>query len=75
MKAEDSQTVDTSGGSAGRNPVSAEAGAEVDAATRRRTKAESSGLMEAVVEPSNLWLAYERVMTNKGAPGVDGPVG
>lgn len=39
---------------------------------RWRTKAESSGLMEAVCERGNLWLAYERVMRNKGAAGVDG---
>ena len=28
--------------------------------------------MEAVVERSNLFMAYERVVKNKGAPGVDG---
>lgn len=28
--------------------------------------------MDAVVERSNLWRAYERVMRNKGAAGVDG---
>jgi len=28
--------------------------------------------MEQVVERSNLWLAYQRVVQNKGAPGVDG---
>ena len=27
--------------------------------------------MERVVERSNLWLAYQRVLQNKGAPGVD----
>jgi len=27
--------------------------------------------MERVVERSNLWLAYQRVVKNKGAPGVD----
>lgn len=27
--------------------------------------------MEQVVERSNLWLAYQRVVKNKGAPGVD----
>jgi RNA-directed DNA polymerase len=27
--------------------------------------------MEQVVERSNLWLAYQRVVQNKGAPGVD----
>ena len=40
--------------------------------TRARTKAELSGLMEAVCERGNLWLAYERVIKNKGAAGVDG---
>ena len=29
-------------------------------------------LMERVVERSNLWLAYQRVVENKGAPGIDG---
>ncbi len=28
--------------------------------------------MDAVVERSNIWRAYERVMRNKGAAGVDG---
>jgi RNA-directed DNA polymerase len=28
--------------------------------------------MESVVERSNMWLAYQRVVENKGAPGVDG---
>ena len=43
--------------------------------TRLRTKAESkreSGLMDAVCERGNLWLAYGRVVKNKGAAGVDG---
>ena len=40
--------------------------------TRTWTKAELSGLMEAVCERGNLWLAYERVVKNKGAAGVDG---
>jgi RNA-directed DNA polymerase len=40
--------------------------------TRRRTKAEASGMMEAVCERGNMLLAYERVMKNKGASGVDG---
>lgn len=30
--------------------------------------------MEAVVERGNVWLAYRRVVENKGAPGVDGVV-
>jgi RNA-directed DNA polymerase len=29
-------------------------------------------LMEAVVERSNLWAAYQRVVKNKGSAGVDG---
>ena len=47
--------------------------AEADMATRTRTKAEvaTTGLMEAVVERGNLWLAYQRVVENKGAAGVD----
>ena len=36
-----------------------------------QTKAEASGLMEAVVERRNLQLAYQRVVQNKGAAGVD----
>lgn len=47
-------------------------GAEVGTATDGRTKAEGPWQMEAVVERSNLWRAYERVMRNKGAAGVDG---
>ncbi len=46
--------------------------AEASAADRMRTKAESGGLMEAVVERRNLQLAYQRVVENKGAAGVDG---
>jgi len=38
---------------------------------RKQTKAEASGLMEAVVERGNLKLAYQRVVGNKGAAGVD----
>jgi group II intron reverse transcriptase/maturase len=50
-------------------------GAEADATTHLRTKAEleqASGLMEAVCERGNLKLAYRRVVDNKGAAGVDG---
>ena len=47
--------------------------AEADLANRARTKAEAmtTGLMEAVVERGNLMLAYQRVVANKGAAGVD----
>jgi RNA-directed DNA polymerase len=52
-------------------------GAEVCTATSGRTKSESHEpperkLMERVVERSNLKLAYQRVVENKGAPGIDG---
>lgn len=50
----------------------AEAGAEVGTAADGQTKAEGRRQMDAVVERSNLWQAYERVMRNKGAAGVDG---
>ena len=55
-----------------RNSGTLSAGAEVDAATFGRTKSEDHALMERVVERSNVWLAYQRVVENKGAPGVDG---
>ena len=50
-------------------------GAESDVTTRRRTKAEyerESGLLDVVCERDNLWRAYDRVVKNKGAAGVDG---
>jgi hypothetical protein len=49
--------------------------AEAEAANHLRTKAEleqASGLMGAVCERGNLKLAYQRVVENKGAAGVDG---
>lgn len=56
---------------AGRKSSTRRLGAEVRAATPEQTKSEDH-LMEQVVERSNLWLAYQRVVQNKGAPGVDG---
>lgn len=50
----------------------AKPGAEVCTAADGQTKAEGSRQMDAVVERNNLWRAYERVMQNKGAAGVDG---
>ena len=47
-------------------------GAEVGTAADGQTKAEGLRQMETVVERSNLWQAYERVLRNKGAAGVDG---
>jgi RNA-directed DNA polymerase len=55
---------------AGRKPSTNRQGAELCAATSGRTKSEDY-LMERVVERSNLWSAYQRVVQNKGAPGVD----
>ena len=54
-----------------RNSSMAGMGAEIGAAADGQTKAERRRLMETVVERNNLWLAYERVMRNKGAAGVD----
>ena len=33
---------------------------------------ESMGLLSAVLDRPNMWRAYERVLRNKGAAGVDG---
>ena len=75
MKAEDPRQVDTRTEASARNADGAALGAETDMTTRRRTKAElkrESGLMDAVCERDNLMLAYQRVVENKGAAGVDG---
>jgi RNA-directed DNA polymerase len=37
-----------------------------------RRRAQTSRLMEQVIEPDNLNQAYQRVLSNKGSPGVDG---
>jgi retron-type reverse transcriptase len=58
-------------GGAGRKPRTKRGGAQLGAATSGRTKSEDHQLMEQVVERSNLQLAYQRVVKNKGAPGVD----
>ncbi len=55
-----------------RNLPGTGAGAEVRTAAVGRTKPEALRLMEAAVERSNMLCAYERVVKNKGAPGVDG---
>ena len=59
-------------GEGGRNRPGTGAGAEVGTAAVGRTKPEAPRLMEAVVERSNMLCAYERVVKNQGAPGVDG---
>ncbi|WP_246262522.1 reverse transcriptase domain-containing protein [Aromatoleum evansii] len=72
MKAEARRQDGAQAASSGRNPERAALCAEAESATDLRTKAETSGLMEAVCERGNLWLAYQRVIENKGAAGVDG---
>jgi RNA-directed DNA polymerase len=60
---------------AGRYPASAVLRVETESASHLRTKAEEkreSCLMEAVVNRDNLMAAYQRVVRNKGAAGVDG---
>ena len=73
MKAEADRAGQAGAADTERNLVDAAACAEADVATRMRTKAEvaTTSLMEAVVERGNLWLAYQRVVANKGAAGVD----
>jgi RNA-directed DNA polymerase len=72
MTAEANRSDEACAGEAGRNSVAAGASAEANTTCRRRTKAEAKrGLMEAVVERRNLQLAYQRVVENKGAAGVD----
>jgi len=75
MKAEESRQANTAEEESGQNSEGTLCGAETDVTTRRRTKAEwerESGLMEVVCERDNLRLAYQRVIENKGAAGVDG---
>lgn len=61
-----------SGARTGRYPGEALAGAEISTAAMTRTKSEHHALMESVVERSNMQRAYQQVMRNRGAPGVDG---
>jgi RNA-directed DNA polymerase len=75
MKIEAPQRVRTNKEKPARNAGMALSGVETDVTTQWRTKAEleqESGLMEVVCERDNLKLAYQRVMENKGAAGVDG---
>jgi len=57
-------------GNAGSGPVVTEEWNTSAAIARRR--AQTSQLMEQVVEPDNLNRACQRVVANKGSPGVDG---
>ena len=56
---------------AGRHPADTGARVEADAATHSWTNAEPNTLMEQVLERPNLMRAYQRVVSNKGAAGVD----
>ena len=73
MKAEADRADQAGAADTERNSVVAVTCAEADVANRTRTKAgvATASLMEAVVERGNLMLAYQRVVENKGAAGVD----
>jgi RNA-directed DNA polymerase len=75
MKAETLWQATTQAEEKARNAGRYAMGAEMDVTTRLRTKAEwvqEGGLMDTVCERGNLMLAYDRVVKNKGAAGVDG---
>ena len=75
MKTEARRSDGAQGEESGRYPEGAGLRVEVESVDVERTKAErsgKSGLMDVVCERGNLWLAYERVVRNKGAAGVDG---
>ncbi|WP_052234794.1 group II intron reverse transcriptase/maturase [Parachlamydia acanthamoebae] len=55
-----------------RNLPGSSLGAENVTATNGQTNTETDQLVEQMVERSNMMLAYQRVLANKGAPGVDG---
>jgi RNA-directed DNA polymerase len=59
-------------GEGGRNLPRHGAGAKADTAGAGETKPGTRRLMEAVVERNNMRCAYQRVVKNQGAPGVDG---
>lgn len=60
------------GREAGQIPEGRPCGAETITAATGQTKAEVSRLMETVIERGNVWSAYQKVVRNGGAPGVDG---
>ena len=75
MKADESRQATTQTEEPARIAGGTVVGAESDVTTRRRTKAEyerESELLDVVCERDNLWRAYDRVVKNKGAAGVDG---
>ncbi|WP_223533960.1 group II intron reverse transcriptase/maturase, partial [Pseudomonas sp. GL-RE-20] len=58
--------------SPGQNPRMTADSAQVSTASVTWTNAEPETLMERVLAPANLRRAYQRVVSNKGAPGADG---
>ena len=56
----------------GRYPRMTADRAQTSAASVAWTNAEPATLMERVLAPANLKRAYQRVVSNKGAPGADG---
>ena len=58
--------------SPGQNPRMTADSAQVSAASVTGTNAEPGTLMARVLAPANLKRAYQRVVSNKGAPGADG---
>ena len=74
MPGEEAQARGTGAGSqeVGQYPTGGLPGVELGTAATGQTKAEGPRLMEAVVERNNLVLAYQKVVRNGGAAGVDG---
>ena len=74
MQSDDARTQATAPVTEGGERISpkADPGAEPCTAAGGQTKTEGPRQMEPVVERANLWRAYERVLQNKGAAGVDG---
>ncbi|MFC6300261.1 group II intron reverse transcriptase/maturase [Pseudomonas sp. CCM 7893] len=58
--------------SPGQNPRMTADSAQVSAASVTWTNTEPDTLMARVLAPANLKRAYQRVVSNKGAPGADG---
>lgn len=58
--------------SPGQNPRMTADSAKVSVASVTWTNAEPDTLMARVLKPANLRRAYQRVVSNKGAPGADG---
>jgi RNA-directed DNA polymerase len=55
----------------GRKPQVAGIGAASVTGIREHSAPETNGLMEEIISRGNMMVAYNRVMRNKGAPGVD----